>query len=367
MIVHADNFSIYGSDTGLMTQGIYASANRCTLQDDPDGISSGKVLRPSETGGNAPRQTWRYNNQFGATNTVGVAMRVWMDIVPPVNDPYSFIQIRDANNNPLLWLFPNADGSLSIQTLTTDAGAGSWNVGHQQRTDIPVLTAKGWYHLELKFTNSGGGTGSYEVRVEGQTVLEGTDVAVRGDLPAIFSGGYYETTQFYYFYIKDLVIWDGQGSRNNDFLGSVLVTNLKVDSDVSLNWTPSTGTTGYTILDNVPPNDAQYLSAPYSVEAPNFPAAYEGTLSSLPIETTSVKGVITYVRAAKSDGGDGSLQVGLVSNPEEGAPVEVDGADRPITVAQTYWRDIFEIDPATSSAWTPASVNDANIKINRTT
>ena len=156
-LVHADNFSIYGSDTGLMTQGVYASANRCTLQNDPDGISPGKVLRPSETGGNQPRQTWRYNSQSGATGTVGVAMRVWMDIVPPVNDPYSFIQLRDANNNPLVWVFPNADGSLSIQTLTTENGAGGWNVGYTERTPIPVLTAKGWYHMELKFESTGAG------------------------------------------------------------------------------------------------------------------------------------------------------------------------------------------------------------------
>lgn len=363
MIVHADNFSIYGSNIGLLTQGVYASANRCSLADDPDGLSPGKVLFPAITGGNAPRSTWRFVHPGGSQPIVGTAFRIWMPNLPNADGLIAFVQLRDASNTLIMTLEPNADGSIEIYSYNDN----STGYLFRKRTPIPAFTAKGWYHFEMKYEITGAGLARVEVRIEGITVIEEEDVPVRGVQPAMFSGGFYDNTAFVDFYLKDLVIWDGQGTRNNDFLGSVLVTNLKVDSDVSLNWTPSTGTDGYTILDNTPPNDAQYLSAPYSVEAPNFPEAYEGTLSSLPIETTSVKGVITYVRAAKSDGGDGSLQVSLVSNPEEGAPVEVDGADRPITVAQTYWRDIFEIDPATSSAWTPASVNDANIKINRTT
>jgi hypothetical protein len=70
---------------------------------------------------------------------------------------------------------------------------------------------------------------------------------------------------------------------------------------------------------------------------------------------------MTIVRAAKTDGGDGSLQVSVVSSGTAG-----DGTNRPITVAQTYWTDVHDLDPHTSAAWTPTTVNAAQLKINRT-
>ncbi len=70
---------------------------------------------------------------------------------------------------------------------------------------------------------------------------------------------------------------------------------------------------------------------------------------------------MTVVRAGKFDGGDGTLQNGLIS-----AATPVNGSDRPITVSQTYWRDIFEEDPATVAPWLPAAVNLVQMQINRT-
>ena len=67
------------------------------------------------------------------------------------------------------------------------------------------------------------------------------------------------------------------------------------------------------------------------------------------------------MRARKSDGGDGNIQTGLISG---GA--EVDGSNRPITTAFTYYEDVFEIDPANAAPWTPASADAATFKINRT-
>jgi hypothetical protein len=89
-------------------------------------------------------------------------------------------------------------------------------------------------------------------------------------------------------------------------------------------------------------------------------------MTSLTGDITSIKCVMTMVRAAKTDGGDGSLQNGLISHPSAG-PVTGLGQDRPITTAQTYWRDVFELDPKTAAPWLPSSVNQAHLQINRTT
>ena len=54
--------------------------------------------------------------------------------------------------------------------------------------------------------------------------------------------------------------------------------------------------------------------------------------------------------------GGGNLQMAMKSGASTGL-----GSDRPMTVAFTYWQDVFEVDPATSAQWLPAAVNAANL------
>ena len=354
-IQHMDNFSIYGTDKTLLLDGIYAEAGNggdqgsVSLVADPDGISSGYVFSINGGyGGGGAYTLLRYVLSSNQT-TCGVATRLWMPNLPPDTErKICPIQWRDVSNNPLWSITVDTTGRLQLRT-------GNFDGTILETTTSPVVTAAGWWHIEAKLLVNA--SGNIEVRVEGQTVIDHnldsgstavSQVAVCND-PTSASAS---TT----FYIKDFVVWDGSGSHNTSFLGSVIVTNLAVDSDVALNWTPSTGTTGYGILDNVPPVDSEYIAAPYPA-----PSAYQGSLTALPNNITSVKAVMTFVRAAKTDGGDGSLQTSVISNS-----ATANGADRPITVAMTYWRDVFEVDPDTSAAWLPAAVDLADIKLNRT-
>lgn len=355
-IIHMDNFSLYGGNTALMTEGIYASANRCSLANDPDGISPGKVLFPAITGGNAPRSTWRFVHPGGAKPKVGAAFRIWMPNLPNADGLVAFVQLRDAANTIIMTLEPNADGSIEIYSYNDNASAYLY----RKRTELPVFTAKGWYHFEIKYEITGAGLAKVEVRVEGFPVLTEENVPVRAVQPAMFAGGFYDNTVFADFFLKDLVIWDGTGTDNTDFVGTVLIHTLEPIDDVALNWTPTPAGPGYSILDNVPPDAGQYLDAAYPP-----PEAYVATMSDLPPDITSIKALMTVVRAAKTDGGDASLQTSIISSPDD-APAVFAGADRPITVAQTYWRDVSERDPKTNAPWTPGAVDDINVSIDRT-
>lgn len=361
-LIHADSFSIYGSNNDLMLNGVYAQLSRYGLLNDPDGVSPGKVLC-TIVRSVANQEPFRYvlpNSRL----TVGVACRVWLSRLPDYTGQNSIWEIRDQGNNTLACICVDPTGRLVLRTGINYYG-GSATIG---QTDTPVLTPNGWYHMEVKATQGGAGLSGIEVRIEGLTVFQSSALTFRNTNPIAQVGvsEYSQGNNMPRYYMKDYVVWDTEGSRNNDWMGSVLVVNLNPEADVDLNWTPSTGTTGFDILNNIPPVDGQYLAAPYSETAPNFPEPYVGSLSDLPTETTSVRGVITYARAGKSDGGDGFFQVGLISNPTEGAPATVLGQNRPITVAQTYWRDVFETDPATTGLWTPEAVNRINIQLNRT-
>lgn len=346
-IEHCDNWSIYGGNVSLLTNGVYAGiGSGGTFQADPDG------------GGNlvwAPATNFFQNLSYvlaAAENIVGCAERIWYSSLPGDVDHYAeIITWNDNTNTPIAWVGVNPTGSL---TLYTNYGTYT--------TAGPVITANGWWHIEAKMNVS---AGTFEIRVEGTTVLSETGINL-GMLPAAIWAWTFKTVftsgspQIYY---KDLVLWNGSGTQNTDFLGSVIVETLLPTADVSLNWTPTPNTdTGATILATTPPADSTiYLDAPNPP-----PAAYEGTFAHLSGDITSVKCLMTMVRAAKVDGGDGSLQVGLISSPAS-APATALGANRPITTAQTYWRDVIELDPKTAAAWLPAAVNLAEIQINRTT
>lgn len=207
-----------------------------------------------------------------------------------------------------------------------------------------------------------GVTGSLEVRVEGRPVLVLTDIDF-GSAPVAQVAIYNRPNSFstgVLMYFLDYIVWDGSGTRNNDFIGTALVGPLITDADVALNWTPVGAATGAAILPIVPPDDAKYISA-----ATPPPPAYVASLTDLPDDVTSVYALLTIVRAAKDDGGDAGFQVGLISDPD-GVPATVEGADRPITVVPTYWSDVFEVDPKTSTSWTPTAVDKVQLKLNRT-
>ena len=360
-IQQMDNFTIYGTDTALLLNGVYAQKGSTVdgldayLTTDPDGISSGRVMNlPPTFGGASNYNVLRYVLQSTAT-TCGVCDRMWLSALPDdgskVPIPVSF---RDGSNVPIVTLGIDTTGRVYATRGGTNSGVSGSIIG---TSASPAITSNGWYHFETKLVISAT-VGSVEVRVEGVTVLllENIDTGTAPVAQVALANDPNSTSAGVDVFFKDFVVWDDSGTNNTDFLGSVIVTNLTPTSDVSLNWTPSAGTTGYEILDNIPPNDSITLDAPNPP-----PAAYVGEISNLPIDVTSVKAIQTYVRAAKSDGGDATLQISVISNGVTGA-----GADRPITVAQTYWRDVFETDPDTSAAWLPAAVDAAQIKLDRT-
>lgn len=349
MITHMDNFTVYGGNVALLLNGVYAANSGCSLVNDPDGISGGKVLRSLGQAISGARYVLP-----SLQTTVGVCSRTWQASLPSQNTQLpSVVAVRDASNSILASIIVETTGRLAAYK----GARGTTKLGE---TANPVVTANGWYHVESKFVIDPL-VGSITVRVEGIPVLTLTDLNL-GSAPIaqLSIGDATSAPASAEIYFKDFVVWDSSGTYNNDFIGSVLVYNLTPLSDVALNWTPSTGVAGYPILDNIPPIDTEYLSAPNPA-----PAAYVCEVSDLPADVTSVKAVMTMVRAAKTDGGDAGLQIGVISDPA-GTPATALGADRPITVAQTYWRDVFETDPVTSAPWLPTAVNEIRLQMNRT-
>lgn len=357
MILHADNFTVYGlNGQDRMLNGVYSQiagggTPETRIINDPEGGTSELVLQLSfQSSVRKPLPSTR--------TAIGKAMRVWFPQLPTFDTDRRcpIMSIFNLSAEYLCSVSVDNTGRLCVWSGASTTGT---LLG---RTVGPVITANAWWHVEALFLYDAGGDSKIELRVEGQPVLELDSVPFSGANPIASYGlvnlGGAQTTAWY---VKDFVVWDTLGTYNNDFLGSVLVHILAPTSDVNTNWAPSVGTARWSILDNIPPVDSQYI---YAEDDP-LPGAYIATMSDLPLEATSVKAILTNVRASKSDGGDGFLQSGLISSPDDGPATSL-GINRPITVAQTYWRDVFEVDPKTGIQWLPRAVNDAQFQINRT-
>lgn len=350
-----DDFGSYGpsvNDRTFISDGTpwIIGINPTTFADpDPNAPLGSRCLALSTIGENDSATDSRLSVPIPRAKIFSCA-RYWLTNLPAnTSGNPQLIAFRAPDNNKLISLVVEPNGALSIYRNSTNTKLAT--------TTNPVIASQRWAHVAMSYSCS---TGAYEVQLEGRSLaaLTGTDPSPAGGLIGIIC--YSPRTQFnpqLGVFMKDLCLWDSTGSTNNSFLGTVSVYRLPVDGDVSSGWTPSTGSDQYTLLDEAPPNDANYISAD---DAPPSPAIF--SFKNLPPEIVGVRWLMPYLRMRKNDGGDASIQASLTSGGSS-----FDGADRPVTTAFSYWFDISDVDPDTAAPWTPSAVDDAEIQINRTT
>lgn len=357
-IQYADNFSFYGTDVNNLLQTAWASLSSGSLANDPDGVSSGKVLRTSvsATGVFATRVVVPTPR-----DKIGVAFRTWVSSLPSTNGRGAAVSFKSSGNNHRATLHITPTGQLRLVN-TVGEGTGldeldTADIGTEVAVTGPLVVGAGqWNHIEFVYDAS---DGTYEVRVEGVQVLSGTDSGFNSDdigniefLDKFNSTSSGEPAN----YIKDLVVWDAEGSQNNDFVGAVRVIALPVNADVSSGWTRSAGATDYELLDELDPNDTDYIEAD---ETPPAPSVME--FEDLPVEIIGVRALMSVVRNLKTDGGDATLQVSLRYNSADD-----NGADRAVQASASYSWDVSELNPDTGQLWAPTEVDAAQIVIDRT-
>lgn len=346
---------LYGTTIGYMLDSIWAETYLLVqLTDDPDPNITGNVLYYLTQGGHS-----RYVFKDGAVATAGMGTRLWLSQIPVNNAARPPIhQFRDAGNTMRIGIYVTPTGAIQaykdVDPLIGPSGSGTL-LGE---TSGPVLTAQSWRHVETKVLISAT-VGTVQVRVEGVVVLNlSSQNTGTNNIAQVAIGNRQGALAVDCpLYMKDVTFWNGSGSENNDFLGPCGVYRLPMNADVSSGWSRTSGSTDYGLVDEAPPNDADYI---YAGDPP--PAASIMNPSNLPSDIVSVRGVISVARAQKSDGGDGSMQVSMSPN---GTNWDL-GADNAISTAFAYYYDVSEVSPATVAAWTPVEVNAMQVRLNRT-
>ena len=251
----------------------------------------------------------------------------------------------------LIALLDGGSSQISVATVT-GGHLAVYRGATLLATGATVLSSGVWYYVELGATINSS-TGSYTLKINGVTELtaSGVNTQSTGNASAntIQIGSMSNSAK-----VDDLYVCDGQGSVNNTFLGDVRVQALLPASDGGeTQWTPSAGTTHYSLVDEVPPDgDTSYV---YSSTAGQVDVY---GMSAIAASTGTVKGVQWLAYARKDDAGTRTIAPLIRISSTDYA-----GSDQNIGTSYTYYLQVYEEDPSTSAAWTIAGVNAAEMGI----
>lgn len=213
-------------------------------------------------------------------------------------------------------------------------------------TATDALVSNQWYYIEWKATIADSGglgvvkiNGVTEINFSGDTKNAGTAT----NIDAIQLWGTSGTNPA--MDIDDLVVMNGLGSVNNDFLGQRRVQTLSPNAAGNDSGLTITGSANHyaNVTDQ---NTATWNASSVATTRDSY------ALPDLVSGTASVDGIQTIMAAQNSDAGAGSMKAVVRS----GGTNYYD-TTQALTASIVFSYGVRENDPATSAAWTPSGVN----------
>ena len=211
-----------------------------------------------------------------------------------------------------------------------------------------------WYYIEAKIKVHSS-TGTVEVRVNGETWLsltgKNTQATANAQVTKLMVG--YNDASNHTCNVDDFYFCDTSGSVNNDFLGDIRVQSIfPTGAGTTTQMTPSAGS-NYTCVDEAAPNgDTDYVSETTAGEKDTY------AFGNLTPTSGTIKGVQVLINARKDDAG--FRTIAPVYRP---VSTDYDGTAQAVSDSYSYLREITEVSPATSAAWTIAEINGAEFGV----
>jgi len=233
----------------------------------------------------------------------------------------------------------DADGALRVYLAGVEL----------KRSAPSVVNTKRWHWLEFKVVCNNT-TGSYELKVDGTSVLFDSGVDTQSNLAyydqVMLSGvdrSSSETPRF-----DDLFIMDSTGVDHNNFIGQRRIVAIVPDGDTAtVNWTVSGGANHWELVDDLDPDDdTNYVEDTVNTNQDRW--TYEALAD---IDNIDSLCLITDVRVTDANTYD------LITVVKSG------GVEYPVNagtiIVNTYAMHdrLMLVDPDTSVAWTQGGVN----------
>jgi len=214
-------------------------------------------------------------------------------------------------------------------------------------------TALTWHLVELHVIIDNAGT--IETRVDGITDISYSGDTQPGDTAVI---EYVRIYQHYSgvgedgdSYFDDIVFGTGDWPGDIRFASALVPSGDTSDKD----WTPSSGSLNYAMVDDVPENDAEYVSAGSAGYKDLYTiASWSPSASEEPLF------IVDWIRTKK----DVATECYIESLVKSGS-TESSGGSLTLTTDWAYHGRVLTVDPDTSAAWTADGINALEIGQNR--
>ena len=234
--------------------------------------------------------------------------------------------------------------------LSFEVYIGSTLIG----TIANAFVLQSFFWIEAKVV-AGTGNGSLEVRINGNQVffngtltiapINSVTIGKPGEVGGLTAEAIFD----------DWVVWDDTGVSANDFMGDTFVIVAPPNADGTPNdWTPSTGSDRFAMVNATTPNDATFVSASNTGQAQEFGHA----AVNLPVG--AVAAIAAQTRAFKSDAGAADYRLGIASGSAKGMSNDIALATGVVAHAH-----IQNVDPATGLPWTQAGAQAAQVRLER--
>lgn len=259
---------------------------------------------------------------------------------------------RDQANDVQCRLLLGTDGAIEARRGTTVLGRS-----------LPIIGAGAYQHIEI-YALASDTVGAIEVRVDEVTRLNLTGIDTVSTSNIEFSqiafgfevhsgGGARPQIDWADFYVNDT---EADGSGCDTWVGDCKSGVLMVDADTAqADFTKSTGTVGYSLLNETPANDADYIETSSATAESDF------GLADGPASLSEILTVRPFVRAMKDDAGTCTIAPNILSNATKGTV-----SSQPVTTAFAYYDSNIPVDPDTGVPWTPSGLNAAEHVVERT-
>jgi len=189
-----------------------------------------------------------------------------------------------------------------------------------------------------------------------ETKIDGTaDISYNGDTYLSGSSNVeyvrmYINARTYYtdiWYIDDILVGTGDWPGDIRFAPALVPDGDTAQKD----WTPSTGSVNWDMVDEVPPNDADYVS----VGSANHKDLY--TVSDwTPGTNEEPQFLVDWMRAKKE-----SAESVMLRSVIKSGGVESSGGSLDLTTDYAYYSRVIATEPSTGSSWTEATINAIEI------
>ncbi len=244
------------------------------------------------------------------------------------------LRIRDGQSDQVVIRIDGPDKTLVVEANDVEVGNSS------------ALNTGEWYFIELETTIDSTASGTYDLRINEVSEVNGTAVTSK-------SGNDYAQGIMFYndsttYVIDDIYIADGTNGVNSPLGKCVISVHYPTDDAVTSDWSPSTGSDHFAVVNDTVRDSTTYVSTDTNTD--------EDMFKFTPNESQRMYGIQLSLEGA-SNGSEVKGLRGIVRFDGNDSVVEeiiLAGANTPTSLVL-----ISDYQVNTSDAWTLTAVNSS--------